>query len=796
MFQYFLTFIQQLLLQKKATSLITNKLLFAVALSFFLLNPTVHFSQEKKPKVVLVLSGGGAKGIAHIPLLQALDSLGIVPDLVLGTSMGSIVGGLYAAGYSGDSIANIANNANWDELLGGDISLSEVSVEEKSEFKKYLIDLNFENNKPKVSSSILNDQVLREFLSKVTFPVFDVNNFDNLPIPYRAMATDIVNGKEVILKEGSLALAMRASMSIPSVFKPVEYNNTLLVDGGVLNNFPTDIAVEMGADIIIGSDVGGGMAPIEDLNNLVTILFQTGMLSSNLKNPERQKNCTILLDHYPYLSYSTGDFAKSKEIYEEGKIATNINMEALVALAQQLKNFPKKSHELPYKDPTFTLDTISYTGISKANIDLVKARANIKINTKYSVQDIVDGINRAMGTNLFNQITTNYINDNGKTGIQINGFEISKHQLQGSIHYDTYRGVGLIVNNTLRNVLGDASRLIVTIDIAEQPRFRVGYQKIFGNDKSFWWKSELYGAYLKQQIFINGENVDDMKEDDYHLDNQINKNFNSLKSFAGFGVIYKNTKLKPKKNPDYINNVYNLNDYTFKNLELYLHYNINSLNQSFYATKGTYLNANIGRSFINAIDLKYIDNLLPEVDGHTNNYTKLAVNYESRHFLSDKVTGIIGATGSFIFEDKISGDEYSFSDYGYAGKYSIGGNLLIPKKGSYMFPGLYEGELNASQFLKLNLGVQFSPLNKIYITPNFNIATVGFGEFNEYFEDILNPKGNWEDSIETSLLMSAGASLSYNSILGPINFDMSWVNDIDKIRLFFSLGFTFHPSNR
>ncbi|MGB5361145.1 MAG: patatin-like phospholipase family protein, partial [Eudoraea sp.] len=298
--------------------------------------PPFLSAQEKKPKVVVVLSGGGAKGIAHIPFIQTLDSLGIVPDLVIGTSMGSVVGGLYAMGYSGDSIARIAMSANWDHLFSGNISLSDVSVEEKSEFKRYLAELDLRKGKPKLNSALINDQNLREFLSILTYPAYRINDFDNLAIPYRAIATDIVNGREVIIDGGSLLVAMRASMSIPSIFKPMPYENTLLVDGGILNNFPVDVAKDMGADIIIGSDVGGGMAPKENLDNLGTILFQTGMLASNLKNPENRKLCDILIDHIPNLTYSTGDFAKSKQIYEEGKIATLQNRDALVAIADEL----------------------------------------------------------------------------------------------------------------------------------------------------------------------------------------------------------------------------------------------------------------------------------------------------------------------------------------------------------------------------------------------------------------------------------------------------------------------------
>ena len=141
-------------------------------------------AQEKKPKVALVLSGGGAKGIAHIPVLQKLDSLGIVPDLVIGTSMGSVIGGLYAAGYSGDEIEKLTAQVDWNEILGGNISLRDVGVEEKSEFERYLVNLDIVEGKPKVKPDLLKDQNLRELLSALLYPVYKIQNFDNLSIPF------------------------------------------------------------------------------------------------------------------------------------------------------------------------------------------------------------------------------------------------------------------------------------------------------------------------------------------------------------------------------------------------------------------------------------------------------------------------------------------------------------------------------------------------------------------------------------------------------------------------------------
>jgi NTE family protein len=758
--------------------------------------PQIICAQDKKPKVVLVLSGGGAKGIAHIPLLQALDSLHIVPDLIVGNSMGSVIGGLYAMGYSGDSIASITKNIDWDKLLGGSMSLKNVSVEEKSEFQRYLAGIGIKDGKPTSVSSLLNDQNLREYLSELTFPVYNIKDFDKLSIPFRAMATDLVYGKEIVLSKGSLAYAMRASMSLPAVFKPMPYDETILVDGGVMNNFPTDIAKQMGADFIIGSDVGGGMEPKDKLDSFVTVLMQTSMFPSNIKDPENRKLCDILVDHMPNLRFSTADFAKSDEIYKDGKIATNLNLNALAALAEKLKGYKQRTHELPKVTNEFLIDTIVYKNISKENIPLVMARTNIRAHEKYTTKDLIEGINRAMGTNLFTQITyTYFLIDGNKLGLVLNGFEYAKNQVNASLHYDTYRGVGLILNYTARNVLAQSSRLIATADIAEQPKIRLDFQKNFGKNKDWWWGSELYGAFLKQELFIDGKSADNMLYNAFEFNNEANRNLNSLKSYAGLGLSYSYTEVKPKNDPALNPNVLSLNNYNFENIEVNAHYSYNDMDKVFFATNGTILKANINRSILSDVNVNFTDVNLVDYSGPTNGYTKLGFAFEKRFQLKKKITYIIGFDTNFIFEDKLKNDQTSFSDYGYAAKYFLGG--IIPSSGSnrFTFPGLNEDELNATQFMGVRLGAQINAMGKIYLTPHFNIASVGFDNFNDYIGDAFSPKGNWDLNNETSFLMSGGAAISYQSILGPIHFDTSWINNIDKVRLFFSVGFSFNPSN-
>lgn len=756
-------------------------------------------SQEKeqkgKPKVALVLSGGGAKGIAHIPLLQALDSLGIVPDLVVGTSMGSVVGGFYSMGYSGDTIAHIAENADWGELLGGDISLWNVSMEEKSEFKRHLVDFDVIEGKPKVNSSLLKDQKLREFITSLSYPVYKITDFNDLPIPYRAMTTDMVGGKEYLFSEGSISLAMRASMSIPGVFQPIEYDSTLLVDGGVVNNFPVDIAKKLGADIIIGSDVSGGMQPKDKLNSIPSLVFQAAMLTSNLKNTESREMCDILVDHVPHLTHSTGDFEKSDEIYLEGKLAVEESMPKLAALSKQLQGFEQRLHKLPNVEDAFTLDTIIYTDISEPNLELVKARMDIEAGETYSSKEMIDGIDRAMGTTLFKQITYSSFFKDSLLGAELKGYEHAPHMIKGSLHYDSYRSVGILVNYTGRNVIGNASRIVITADIAVQPRFRVQYQKTFGEIKNWWWRSEVFGEFLDQKFFLAGEIAENLKSRNVQFDSQLNYNLNSRSSYVGANISYEYNRVVPEVDPSIKDNILSLDRYTFKNLELGANYYYSRFDQVFYPTKGMLLRGFVSRSLLHDVELIYSQSEFEEVIGSTNGFTKFGIDFEYRTPLNSKITGIIGTNLGFIAQDRLKEDDVSFTDYGYSANYSLGGIITAPRRGTYILPGLHEDELFVTQMMNLQLELQWKASSNLFIIPHFNLASVGFADFSEYIEDAFTPSGKWSEGFETSSIISAGAQIAYNSFLGPLNFDVSWVNDVDKVRVFFSVGLTFNRSN-
>ncbi len=749
-------------------------------------------AQNEKPKIALVLSGGGAKGVAHIAVLQALDSLHIVPDIIVGTSMGSVVGGLYAMGYSGDEIADLIKTTDWNNLLYEKIPFNDVSVEEKSEYEKYLIGLDIVGGAPKTTAYLLNDQNLRIKLALLSVPFRKDINFDDLPIPFRSVTTDIVNLKEIVIDQGSVAKAMRASMSIPGVFESVKYKNTILLDGGILNNFPTNIAKNWGADIIIGSDVSGAAEDIEGLDNISDLLFQTAMLQNFKVYPANRALCTVVIDHVPHLTYSTGDFNKTTELYEEGKIATNEKIVELSEIGNLVAPFNQKEVALPVFKDSFEFAEISYKNISKDNLQLLKSRMNLESNQVYSSDDLTQAVKRSMGTDIFRKIYFDFNASNQEEQLVITGYEKSNHRLNASLHYDLYRGVGLIGNYTGRNVLGEASRVLVTLDIAEQPKGMIQAQKNFGEKKEWWWRSEGIAKQLTQRVFINGQYADDFKEKSIKFRNQINRNVNPLNSYAGLGLNYEYLNIDPSTSSELRDNILLLNKYYASYLGFDAHFVSNTLNKVFYPTKGSSLNATLNRSIQQRVSVFYSDAEALSLSGLQYGFTNFQANYHKRIPFGNKVTGIFEASMGYTFADKDEDNEISFYNAGFPQLFYLGGNLPLQRINTFAFQGLQEDEVISSQFILVKLASQFDVFNKFYISPNINIASIGFSDFQEFSKNVFNPKGSWQVSDQTSLLLSVGTMLSYKSLLGPIDLSISWTNDINKVRFFLSVGIPFN----
>lgn len=354
------------------------------------INP--DYTGETRPKIGLVLSGGGAKGSAHIGVLKVLEELQIPIDYIVGTSMGSIMGGLYSIGYRADELDTLISNLDWSKILSNSSSWEKKTYAEKRSEEKYLVSVpfhgfwnlepEFEENKSLKRGYTLLDDVPSGFISGQNvlnlFTSLSVGyhgdiNFDSLPIPLAIVAVDLVTGKEHVYRSGSLPDAIRTSMSIPGVFSPVYKDGKVLVDGGLANNFPVDVALEMGADIVIGVDVGQSLVKAENLNNLYGVLMQVVELLKFNKLDENRNHTDF------YIAPNTEGFSSlsfSKEsvgtLISNGLEAAEQSRDYLEGLRAMLDScgydpvtdkpaFTKASN---IQNDTFCLSKVQFNGIS------------------------------------------------------------------------------------------------------------------------------------------------------------------------------------------------------------------------------------------------------------------------------------------------------------------------------------------------------------------------------------------------------------------------------------------------
>jgi NTE family protein len=306
------------------------------------------FSQENyfedPPKIGLALGGGAAKGFAHVGVLKILDSLNIPISYIAGTSMGAVVGGMYAAGYSAQQLDSIVQLVDWSSIFSDKPTRDKLSFLEKWDTGRFQIPLSFNNFKIEPPTGLIAGQKVSILFSRHLLPVCEVTNFDSLVIPFRCIAADLISGQEVVLKKGALDKAIRASMSVPSIFTPVEWGDSLLVDGGVINNLPVDILKKMGANYIIAVNVALHPKSREELNNAFQIFRQSFSLSQNLKEMANLQEANIAIN--PNLkNYSIADF-ENKKISEMIRIGENAARERVHELKKLVFTGIKRHHHL------------------------------------------------------------------------------------------------------------------------------------------------------------------------------------------------------------------------------------------------------------------------------------------------------------------------------------------------------------------------------------------------------------------------------------------------------------------
>jgi len=380
---------------------------FAITFLIIILILTFPLNAQESPKVGLVLSGGGARGFAHIGVLKMLDSLNIRIDYIAGTSMGGILGALYAIGYSGEELETIVRHTDWVEIFSDKPRRSIQPYYQKKECGRYQLNFGIVDFKPVLPSGLIIGQKLYLLFADLIFPFNKIENFDNLPIPFRCVAVNLQSGREFVIKSGSLDKAMRTTMAIPSIFSPVEWGDSVYIDGGISNNLPVDVVKEMGADIVIAVDVMGQQKnPAPDKS-----IFDVFNSTISILGMERWRKNVANSDIYiqPDLNeFTMTDFIDDKieKIITRGDESAEQFKNKLTALRDlnHLECF-HNVRDLKAQAGQYTVREIRITGPTTMDYEKIRGRVCIEKGEKFDPDKFKQCIDRLRNSGFFKEVS-------------------------------------------------------------------------------------------------------------------------------------------------------------------------------------------------------------------------------------------------------------------------------------------------------------------------------------------------------------------------------------------------------
>ncbi len=384
----------------------------------------------ERPRIGLALSGGGARGAAHVGVLRVLEELRIPVDYIAGTSMGSIIGGLYASGMTPDQIEAALQDMDWDNVFNDRPPRIDRPFRRKRDDDNYLVKAKpgFNNGKLMFPSGAIQGQKFDLALRQLVRHASTVTDFDELAIPFRAVASDIGTGQPVVLGSGDLAMAMRASMAVPGAFAATEIDGRLLVDGGITNNLPINVVRDMGADIVIAVDISTPLAPAENVRNMLQI---TGQLTSIMTRTNAELQIASLTERdvliVPDLGkIGSGDFNLAVQAVETGRVAAEAKRGQLAPLGVGTGEF--RAHVAARRDPPEAAPVVEFVRIvnnSPIADEMIRVRISQPVGEPLDVARLEADISRLYGLELFQTVHYDFVEEDGKSGIEITANERS-----------------------------------------------------------------------------------------------------------------------------------------------------------------------------------------------------------------------------------------------------------------------------------------------------------------------------------------------------------------------------------
>jgi NTE family protein len=752
----------------------TFKNLLVVILFFvgFSLQAQVNDSIQQ-PKIGLVLSGGGAKGLAHVGVLKVLEEVGIRPDYITGTSMGSIIGGLYALGYTAEELSQMNANADWEKLLSDRIALNKIVMEEKYESKRYLFNFPIRNYKFKLPSGLIEGQQLESFFGDLVWPLPEQDSFDEFPIPFHCMAVDMISGETIEFDSGNFAETIRASMSIPSIIAPKKIDSLLLVDGGVTKNFPVEEVRKMGADYVIGVYVGfSEEVTAEDLFSLTDLLTRATSLTGINDAKIQLKDVDLLI--VPDLEgYGASDFLKAEKIEKIGEESARKMIDELKELKEKfnLKHSEIKSVELPEK---ILVSEIAVENTRFIDKDFVIGQSGLKKNTYISNEEMNNSIDKIYGTQYFNKVTYRLIEKPDKSYKVIYKLkERTRAFLRIAPNFDNLTGAGVVTNLTLRNYLIPSSHVVASLNIAENPSFRFDLNKYYGKKQRLmthtffnWFENEL-------PFYVNG--FDMGQYDRSYIDFGIGfKQSLSLNQQIGVKAFYEYNRFEPHENlKNYLSET-NLDYYSISGFALNGNYTFDKTDDLYFPRKGMKVDIQYKYSFNQDANYHNVEYTIDE-DIFPVDVKDYGTAYFNIDWYFNPLKPVIVNIGSTIGA--------SSSERNMSSLFMVGGSHFDSRTTYIPFSGLNFGEIMAQNVAIIRAGIDFEIFSNIFLSLNANM-----GIDSDSADKILD---YIKDSSLKSYMKGLSGGLKFNSVIGPIQL-MVADNDFDNnLRWYFSLGYPF-----
>ncbi|WP_368732350.1 patatin-like phospholipase family protein [Winogradskyella ouciana] len=726
---------------------------------------SIHAQEDEQPKVGLVLSGGGAKGFAHIGALKVIDSLGIKIDYISGTSMGAIIGSLYATGYSGKQLENLFNTIDFDELINDKFPRASKPFYERDNSEKYAVSLPFDRFNISLPSALSRGQSVYNLLYQMMLPVNNVRDFENLPIPFFCIATNIETGESIIMDKGNLAEAVTASGALPSLFQPVIIDDKILIDGGVTNNFPVEELRAKGMDIIIGVDVQDALKDRKSLKSAPEILLQI----NNFRTINAMKKKASLTDIYikpDIAEFSVVSFSEGEDIIANGEAAARANIAELLKVKKQQSTYSEKS-KLQLLD-SIKINSINFTGNERYTRAYLLGKLKFKDNEKISYNDFKEGVNNLIATNNFNTLRYYLEPSSNNKGYNLMG-EIRESEvstfLRLGVHYDGLYKSAALANITKKRLLFNNDIASLDIILGDNSRYNFDYFIDKGFYISIGVKSR-YNSFNKNinpllaleedSPLLTGLNKIDVELTDFT--NQIYLQTIFRKDFAlRAGAEYKRLKITSETIID--NN--QEDEFTFENTDYFSVYGnliFDDYDNFNFPKSGFYFNGDF-HLYLNASDFN--------TDFQQFSIAKANIGYAFS--FTDQLALKTETSGGF----KIGDNSTTTLGFGLGG---YGKNFINNFQSFYGYDYL---ALSGDSFVKATFTLDYEIFKKHHILLAANYANI---------EDGIFETGEWITAPDYS-----GYALGYSleTFLGPLEGKYTYSPETGDGYWFFNLGFWF-----